>query len=79
MADGLKELLEKASHLDAEARFELIERLIDADAPGEQEWGAAWAAEAHDRLADFRAGKEPAFEANQVLAEGRRRLTKRKT
>ena len=73
MDDSLKQLLEMASQLDAEARAELIDRLIDADAPSPQDWDANWSAEVNRRLADYHAGREPAYDADEVLAEGRRR------
>jgi Putative addiction module component len=78
MADHLKELLDKASLLDPEARFDLVERLIEVDAPSTSDWNAAWSQEANDRLADFRAGSDVAIDADDVLLEGRRRIALRR-
>ncbi len=74
MADTLKELLDRATQLDAEERFELVERLIEVDAPSTSDWNSAWSAEAQDRLANFHAGRDVTFDAEDVLTEGRRRL-----
>jgi putative addiction module component (TIGR02574 family) len=69
-------LIEQALALSAEEKIKLVEELLASLDPADQkEIDAAWAEEAERRLADYRAGRTTAIDAEEVFRElrGRRK------
>jgi len=55
--------------LTDDERIELADWLYADTAIPNEEWEAAWAAEAHRRLAAYERGEIEAFDADEVMAE----------
>jgi putative addiction module component (TIGR02574 family) len=74
MTQATQRLLEQALALPAEEKIKLAEELLASLDPADQkEIDAAWAEEAERRLADYRAGRAKAIDAEEVFRELRGR------
>ncbi len=75
MPNGLMDLKRELSALPVEQRAQLASFLLATLEPADEgDIEAAWVQEAERRLAAFEAGELEVISAEEVLAEGRRRL-----
>ncbi len=78
MDHDVKSLADAALALSPEDQDALIDMLLDAGDEAGTTWSAAWATEAEARLAEVQRGDVETLDADDVLAEGRRRLIARR-
>lgn len=66
-----KQIEKQVLALPADARVELVDRLVESLNPIDDEVWNAWAPEIERRIADVRTGKVKTIPAEQVFAEAR--------
>ncbi len=78
MDHDIKSLAEAARALSPVDQDALLDMLLDAGDGADTSWSAAWAAEAGVRLDEVQRDGVETLDADDVLAEGRRRLIARR-
>lgn len=73
MSASLRQIEEQARALSAEERARLAESMLESLRPQISDVEAAWAEEIERRVAAFDRGEVPAYPAEDVFAEARRR------
>ncbi len=79
MNSHVKQLVAEATSLSREELAEVVDALLIELHHPDETWIQAWAAEADRRWADYTSGKEASHDADDVLAEARDRLARRRS
>lgn len=62
-------ILDEAVKLPATEKLVLVEGILTSLSTADEDWNKAWGKEADARMAEFRAGKVEAVDADDVFAE----------
>lgn len=69
MTKQTQSILDEAVKLPATERLVLVEGILTSLATPDEGWNKAWSKEASARMADYKAGKVEAIDADAVFAE----------
>lgn len=69
MTKQTQSILDEAMKLPAQERLILVEGILTSLSATDENWNKAWSKEASARMAEFKAGKVKAIDADDVFAE----------
>ena len=69
MTKQIQSILDVAVKLPATEKLVLVEGILTSLSTLDEDWNKAWSKEASARMAEFRAGKVEAIDAEDVFAE----------
>lgn len=69
MTKQTQSILEEAVKLPATEKLVLVEGILTSLSTPDEDWNKAWSKEAAARIAEFKAGKVEAIDADDVFAE----------
>lgn len=69
MTKQTQSILEEAVKLPAAEKLVLVEGILTSLSTPDEDWNKAWSKEAAARIAEFKAGKVEAIDADDVFAE----------
>ena len=73
MNKRVESVMKAAARLAPEERIELVQRIMQSVDPTQPAVDAAWLAEAKERIAAYERGEVETFDADEVLAELRKK------
>ena len=69
MTKKTQSILNEAVKLTATEKLVLVEEILTSLSEPDHEWNKAWAAEATNRMAEYKSGKITAIDADKVFSE----------
>ena len=69
MTKQTQSILDEAIKLPATERLVLLEGILTSLSASDEDWNKAWSKEAAARMAEYKAGKVEAIDADDVFAE----------
>lgn len=69
MTKQTQSILDEAVKLPATEKLVLVEGILTSLSTPDEDWNKAWSKEAAARMAEFKAGKVEAIDADDVFAE----------
>lgn len=69
MTKQIQSILDEAVKLPATEKLVLVEGILTSLSTLDEDWNKAWSKEAAARIAEFKAGKVEAIDADDVFAE----------
>lgn len=69
MTKQTQSILEEAVKLPATEKLVLVEGILTSLSTPDEDWNRAWSKEADARMAEFKAGKVEAIDADDVFTE----------